>query len=75
MASPRHDEMCRAVGTSHDGNCREGLGFVQQDMVERDKDLLSVESELFGDDFDRIDRRSIDIRLAGLTKPAIAVRI
>ncbi len=72
MASPRHDEMSGAVGASHHGNCREGRCFVQEDMVEREEDLLGVEPELFGDDFNRVDRRSIDVCLASLSKPAVA---
>jgi hypothetical protein len=72
VAPPGHDKVSSAVGTSDDGDCRERCRFGQQDVIERNQDLLRVKSELLGNDFDCVDRRSVDIRLACFPEPAVA---
>ena len=63
VASPGDDEVGGAVRTAHDGKCGKDCRLVQQDVIERNQDLLRVESELFGNDFDGVDSCPVDIGL------------
>ena len=46
--------------------------LAHQHVIERDKNLLGSQAELLRHDFERVDRRAIDIRLTRFAKPAVA---
>ena len=71
MSTPRDDEVRAAVCASDHRDRRERRRFGQEDMVEGYKNLVGIQAELFSDHFERVDRGSVDIGLAGLAQTAV----
>src|SRR6478735_8866660 len=71
---PQDDEMSRSVSAQGQGNGRQRVRLGQEQMVLRDQHLFRDQAEILCEFLQRIDRRSVDLRLTGLSQSAIAHR-
>src|SRR6266853_4390456 len=74
VTTPHHHEMRKAARKPRDDQSWKQCSFGKEEMVHRRHNLFSVKAELDSEFFNRIDRGSIHVGLAGLTESAITDR-
>ena len=72
--TPDHHEMRAAAGMANDDQRGQRSCVGLEQMLRGQHHLLRVDTELIGDCLDRVDRRTIDVGLAGFAQPSIADR-
>jgi hypothetical protein len=72
MDPPQHHEVRSPGRIADDNDGWKDVSFFEQEMVDRDQDLPRIQAELDGDFLDRVEGRSVYIRLAGFAEPTVA---
>ena len=72
VPAPRDDEVRHAAGQPRDGDRRQRRRARDRDVVGGQHELRDVEAERPRRGLQRVDRRPVDVGLAGLAQPAVA---
>ena len=72
VRAPHDDEVQDARGQAHDDDRRQRVRARREQMIDGHHDLLGVEPDGARERLERVDRRAVDGRLAGLAQPPVA---